>query len=141
MKRNILLFAVSLILLLSFQIIPQEIADQKSLAKEACINTLLDGINTDNRGLQAGCAYMLGELLCERGVVTLLDILHNNESEELRILAALSLYKIGDSRGIYAIKQAIRFDESERVSRLCETFYKAYLQEDSNPVVEVALKE
>jgi HEAT repeat protein len=141
MKRNILLFAVSLILLLSFQIIPQEIADLKSRAKEDCINTLLDGINTNNRGLQAGCAYMLGELSCDRGVVTLLDILHNNKSEELRILAALSLYKIGDSRGIYAIKQAIRFDESDRVSRLCETFYKAYLQEDSSPEIELVLNE
>ena len=69
-----------------------------------------------------------------------LDILHNNQSEELRILAALSLYKIGDSRGIYAIKQAIKFDESERVSRLCETFYKAYLQDGSIPLVEVASK-
>lgn len=141
MKRNILLFAVSLILLLSFQIVPQEIADQKSQPKEACINSLLDGINTNNRGLQAGCAYMLGELSCDRGVVTLLDILHNNKSEELRILAALSLYKIGDSRGIYAIKQAIRFDESERVSRLCETFYKAYLQEDGILEVDVAINK
>jgi HEAT repeat protein len=140
MKSKIVLFAVSLILIFSFQILPQEIADQKISAKEACIKTLLEGIGTDNKGLQAGCAYMLGELCCDRGVVTLLDILHNNQSEELRILAALSLYKIGDSRGIYAIRQAIKFDESERVSRLCETFYKAYLQDESNPLVEVASK-
>jgi HEAT repeat protein len=141
MKSKTVLFAVSLILILSFQIFPQEIANQKIPAKEACIKTLLGGINTENQGLQAGCAYMLGELSCDRGVVTLLDILHNNKSEELRILAALSLYKIGDSRGIYAIKQAIRFDNSERVSRLCETFYKAYLQEDGIPEVEVALNK
>lgn len=141
MKSKTVLFAVSLILILSFQIFPQEIANQNIPAKESCIKTLLGGINTENQGLQAGCAYMLGELSCDRGVVTLLDILHNNKSEELRILAALSLYKIGDSRGIYAIKQAIRFDNSERVSRLCETFYKAYLQEDGIPEVEVALNK
>jgi len=141
MKSKTVLFAVSLILFLSFQIFPQEIADQKTKAKEDCIKTLLEGISTENQGLKAGCAYMLGELSCDRGVVTLLDILHNNKSEELRILAALSLYKIGDSRGIYAIKQAIRFDDSERVSRLCETFYKAYLQEDGFPEVEVALNK
>ena len=110
------------------------------MAKESCINTLLEGLNTENRGLQAGCAYMLGELCCDRSVITLLDILHSNPSEELRILAALSLYKIGDSRGIYAIKQAIKFDESERVSRLCEKFYSAYMKNESGSQINVAAK-
>ena len=140
MKSRIILFAVSLFLLLSFQILPQEIADQNLMPKEACIKTLLEGLNTDNRGLQAGCTYMLGELCCERSVITLLDVLHSNPSEELRILAALSLYKIGDSRGLYAIKQAIRFDESERVSRLCEKFYSAYMKNESGSQINVAAK-
>ncbi|MGB5287740.1 MAG: HEAT repeat domain-containing protein [Ignavibacteriaceae bacterium] len=140
MKSRIILFAVSLFLLLSFQTLPQEIADQNISAKEACIKTLLDGLNSDNRGLQAGCAFMLGELCCDRSVIALLDILHHHPSEELRILAALSLYKIGDSRGIYAIKQAIKFDESNRVSRLCEKFYAAYMKEDSNNQIKVAAK-
>ena len=140
MKSRIILFAVSLFLLLSFQILPQEIADQNLMPKEACIKTLLEGLNTDNRGLQAGCTYMLGELCCERSVVTLLDVLHSNPSEELRILAALSLYKIGDSRGLYAIKQAIKFDESDRVSRLCEKFYGAYMKKESGSQIEVAAK-
>jgi hypothetical protein len=140
MKSRIVLFAVSLLLLLPFQILPQEIAVQNIPAKDACIKTLLEGLQTENRGLQAGCAYMLGEICCDRGVITLLDILHNNPSEELRILAALSLYKIGDSRGIYAIKQSIKFDESYRVRRLCERFYKAHLQKEVNPRVEVAVK-
>jgi len=140
MKSRIILFAVSLLLLLPFQILPQEITEQNPMAKEACINTLLEGLNTENRGLQAGCAYMLGELCCDRSVITLLDILHSNPSEELRILAALSLYKIGDSRGIYAIKQAIKFDESERVSRLCEKFYSAYMKNESGSQINVAAK-
>ena len=140
MKSRIILFAVSLLLLLPFQILPQEIAEQNLMAKESCINTLLEGLNTENRGLQAGCAYMLGELCCDRSVITLLDILHSNPSEELRILAALSLYKIGDSRGIYAIKQAIKFDESERVSRLCEKFYSAYMKNEPGSQINVAAK-
>jgi HEAT repeat protein len=140
MKRHKILFAVSLLLLLTIPIIPQEIADQNNSAKESCIKTLLEGLQTENRGLQAGCTYMLGELCCDRGVITLLDILHNSPSEELRILAALSLYKIGDSRGIYAIKQSIKYDESERVSRLCEKFYRAYVQKESNESVDIALK-
>jgi hypothetical protein len=140
MKRTILLFSVSLTILFFTQTFSQEIADKDLLAKENCIKTLIQGINSDNPGLKAGCIYMIGELCCDRGVVILLDILHNNPSEELRILAALSLYKINDSRGIYAIKQAIRFDNSERVRRLCETFYKAYLQDKNSSSVYVAVK-
>ena len=139
MKRSILLFAVSLILLFSFQILPQETADQNSRQMETCFETLKLGLNSNNLGLQAGCAYMVGEVNCQRSVICLLKILHNSPSEELRILAALSLYKIGDSRGIFAIKQAIKFDESRRVQRICETFYKAYIQDGTENIVNVAV--
>ena len=139
MKRLIMLFSVSLVLIFSFQILPQETADQNTSEMEACFKTLQQGLNSDNLGLQAGCAYMIGELCCQRSVITLLKMLHNCPSEELRILAALSLCKIGDSRGIYAIKQAIKFDESKRVQRMCEIFYKAYIQGSSENTINVAL--
>ena len=140
MKRIRILFSVSLTILLFTQTLSQEIEEKKITPKENCIKTLIQGINSDNPGLKASCIYMIGELCCDRGVVTLLDILHSNPSEEMRILAALSLYKINDSRGIFAIKQAIRFDESERVKRLCETFYKAYLQDTNSSTLDIALK-
>jgi len=139
MKRSTILFAVSLILIFSFQILPQETADQNSSEMEACFKTLQQGLNSDNLGLQAGCAYMVGELSCQRSVITLLKLLHDCPSEELRILAALSLYKIGDSRGIFAIKQAIKFDESKRVQRMCEIYYKAYLQGNDNNTINVVI--
>jgi hypothetical protein len=129
MKKITILFSFSLTIFLFSQTFSQEIVDKDFQLKEDCIKTLLMGINSDNPGLKAGCIYMIGELGCDKGVVPLLHILHSNPSEEMRILAALSLYKIRDSRGIYAIKQAIKFDESDRVSRLCKTFYKAYLRD------------
>ena len=139
MKRSILLFAVSLSLILPIQIIPQETAGLNSLQMEACYETLQQGLNSNNEGLKAGCAYMAGEIRCQRSVVCLLKILRDNPSEELRILAALSLYKIGDARGIYAIKQAIKYDGSKRVQRMCEIFYKAYVQESPNNTINVAV--
>jgi len=139
MKRSIILFAVSLILIFSFQILPQETANESSSDKEACFKTLQLGLTSDNLGLQAGCTYMVGELCCQRSVICLMKLLHNSSSEELRILAALSLYKIGDSRGIYAVKQSIKFDESKRVRRMCEIFYKAYIQENADNTINVAV--
>jgi hypothetical protein len=139
MKRSKLLFAVSLILILSFPILPQETAVRSSSEMQACFETLQQGLNSDNVGLKSGCAYMVGELRCQRSVITLLQILHSSPSEELRILAALSLYKIGDTRGIFALKQAIKFDESKRVQRMCEIFYKAYNQEGQENNINVAM--
>lgn len=139
MKRIALLFAVSLFLFLPFQVIPQETAGLNPSQMEACYETLQQGLNSDNDGLKAGCAYMAGEIRCQRSVVCLLNILHNNLSEEFRILAALSLYKIGDARGIYAIKQAIKYDESKRVRRMCGIFYRAYVQEDPNSTINLAV--
>ena len=139
MKRIKILLSVSLTILLFSQTFSQEIVGKDFQLKEDCINTLLQGMNSDNPGLKAGCIYMIGELGCDKGVISLLHILHNNPSEEMRILAALSLYKIRDSRGIYAIKQAIKFDDSARVSRMCNTFYKAYLHgEQFIPLVDNA---
>jgi hypothetical protein len=140
MKRYYTLFAVSLFLLFSIQILPQETANLSSSKKEACFETLRQGLNSENLGLQAGCTYMVGEVSCQRSVVCLMKLLRSSPYEEIRILAALSLYKIGDSRGLYAIKQAIRFDESERVSRLCEKFYKSYLQDNPLSGTDVAVK-
>jgi HEAT repeat protein len=140
MKRKAALFAVSLILLLSQLLYSQEIAKLNYPPEEACIETLFEGIYSDNEGLQAGCAYMFGELNCDKAVIALLEMLHNNPKEEMRILAALSLYKIGDPRGIFAIKQAVKFDESERVSRLCEGFYKTFIKNKNEGTQELALK-
>lgn len=140
MKRTSILFSVSLTILLFTQTLSQEIDEKNFPQKENCIRTLIQGLNSDNPGLRAGCIYMFGKLCCDRSVVALLDILHSDPSEELRILAALSLYKINDSRGIFAIKQAIRFDNSERVRRLCERFYKAYLQRKNSSRLNIALK-
>ncbi len=106
-----------------------------------CIQTLLMGLNSENDGLQAGCIYMFGELCCDKAVIPLLRILHNDPKEEIRILAALSLYKIGDSRGIFAIKQAGKFDESERVKILCKQFFRSYLSDQKIiPVDNVVLR-
>jgi hypothetical protein len=95
--------------------------------KYLIVENLLVGINSDNEGLKSSSAYFLGELKSKEAVIPLLGILKGEENEELRIMAALSLTKIGDARGIYAVKQAIKFDKSERVRKVCSGFYQDYL--------------
>ncbi|MCW8850058.1 MAG: hypothetical protein OQJ81_08800 [Melioribacteraceae bacterium] len=95
------------------------------------IDNLLEGINSDNIGLKVSCIYYLGERKADKAVIPLMGILKSKASDDIRIVAALSLFKIGDGRGIYAIKQRVEFDESEQVKRMCEIFYNMYLQEQA----------
>ena len=129
MKRQAALFTFFLLVAFPFLTYAQTTVQSQTSAKNDCIKeSLLLGVKSDNLGLQSCAAYMLGEFCCDEAVVPLLKILHDHPYEEMRIMAALSLYKIADSRGIFAIKQAIKFDDSKRVRKLCKTFYKAYLQ-------------
>lgn len=99
---------------------------QEDKIKSDAIESLIMGINSYNFGLRTSSAYMLGELKCEKAVIPLLRMLKSEDREDARIVAALALLKIGNAKGIFAIKQAIRFDESRRVRKLCAAFYQAY---------------
>ena len=90
----------------------------------------LKGIESDNLGLRISSAYQLGERKSKKAVIPLMDALRNDSSVEVRIMAALSLYKIGDQRGIFAIKKAIDFDKNEQVKQMCSTFYQMYVAEN-----------
>ena len=94
--------------------------------KQNTVSSLLIGLNSSNLGLKSSSAYMLGELKVTSAVIPLMRILHENENEDLRIAAALALYKIGTPLAINAVKQSVRFDNSERVSKLCASFYNEY---------------
>ena len=135
MKRATVLFTFFLMAAFSFLTYAQTTVYSHTSAQKDCVKkSLLLGVESENLGLQSSAAYMLGETRCDEAVIPLLKILHNSPYEEMRIMAALSLYKIGDSRGIFAVRQAIKFDESKRVSKLCNKFYRAYLQAEEKPV-------
>lgn len=89
---------------------------------------LLAGIDTDNQGLFISSAQKLGEFKSEKAVLPLMKVLKSSNDEASRIAAALSLAKIGNAKGMFAVKRAAKFDESTRVRNLCEKFYQASLR-------------
>jgi len=91
------------------------------------VSSLIEGLNSENLGLKSSSAYMIGELQLSKAVIPLMRILHQDENEEMRIAAALALYKIGSPIAIHAVKQSITFDE--RVSKHCAGFYSEYLKQ------------
>ncbi len=101
------------------------------VTKEMIAVNLMSGLASDNKGLRESAAFMLGEEKVTRAVVPLMKMLHTSDEESSRIVAALSLCRIGESRGVYAVRQAAKFDKSERVRRLCAWFYNQYVQPGS----------
>ncbi|MCC6398155.1 MAG: HEAT repeat domain-containing protein [Bacteroidetes bacterium] len=90
--------------------------------------TLLNGLQEDNLGVKEGSAYMLGELKSAKAVIPLMKMLRDGDQESTRIVAALALCRIGDPRGLYAVKRATQFDDSERVAQRCAWFYNSYVK-------------
>ena len=99
----------------------------KKISDETVDQNYLEGVKADNLGLKISASYYLGERKSSKAVIPLMSILKSDKSPEARIMAALSLFKIGDERGMYAIKQAVKFDDNEWVKKMCNIFYQMYL--------------
>ena len=89
---------------------------------------MLKGIKSDNVGLQTSSAYFLGEMKSDRAMIPLLKLVTNGETEEARIIAALSLYKIKSKIGMYRLKQLSEtYEESEIVRKVFDRLYEIYV--------------
>ncbi len=130
MKRVAMVLGV-LVLLAAFSTLAAGEERYAGMTKEkydAAITNLLVGLKSDNLGLKTSSACMLGELKAGEAVVPLMAMLRDDEQECCRIVAALALCRIGDSRGVYAVKCAVQFDDSKQVAQKCAWFYDQYVQ-------------
>jgi len=62
----------------------------------------------------------------DRAMIPLLKLVTNGETEESRIIAALSLYKIESKIGMYRIKQLIKSENSELANNVFKRIYNVY---------------
>lgn len=129
MKKQHLLLAVVL-----FTFIVSAVSfskGSKSTQSNSSYNTIeanyMEGLKSDNLGLRMSCAYFLGELRSSNAVIPLMKILNTEKHEGLRIIAAWSLIKIGDPRGIYLVKSQSETCEDCSVQSMCAYFYYHYV--------------
>lgn len=102
----------------------------KSVSNKQIEESLLEGLKSDNEGLKVNCAYMLAEINpSEKAIIELMRTLRNDSSENVRIMAALTLLKINDPRGIYLIQKECKFNDYERTRKMCKHFYAAYISQ------------
>jgi hypothetical protein len=106
--------------------------EEKSTSKpnmDLVVKNLLIGLNIENCGVEHDCAWLFGEFKRTEGLIRLLEILHEDWCDQCRISAALALCRIGDPRGTYQVKQAVKFDASPKVRNLCAYFYNEYVRQ------------
>jgi hypothetical protein len=103
----------------------------KSTGANSIYNTIeenyLEGLKSDNLGLRMSCTYFLGELKSSKAVIPLMNILNTEKHEGARIMAAWSLIKIGDPRGIYLVKENSELCKDCSVQSMCAYFYYHYV--------------
>jgi HEAT repeat protein len=105
-------------------------ASSNDVKKELIEDNLIAGLQSENLGLKTSSAYFLGEYGSSKCVNSLLKVLKSGETEEERISAAVSLIKIDSDKGFFAVKQRAKYDDSERVRRICSMLYKDSLQKN-----------
>ncbi len=95
---------------------------------QQAVQNLLIGLNSGNDGLRRSSAFILGEIRSDDAVIPLMSALKSSKDECTQIVAALSLCKIGDARGVYAVKQEVRYSDSDKVRNSCSWFYNQYVR-------------
>jgi hypothetical protein len=109
--------------------------EHKNPAICRAIPNLLLAIQSDNAGLRESAAYYLGEYKCRRAVIPLLAILKNDPRPSTRAVAALALCRIGDERGLFAVRRAVLFDDNIGVKGLCAWYYNEYVEPGSYAII------
>jgi len=129
MKKTIVLLALLLVVVYAIPATAQEYFLPPNANKALIEDNLFIGLAYDNLGLQRSCALMLGEIQSTRAVVPLMGVLHNSTDENLRVAAAWALCKIDDARGVYAVKMAVKYDESAKVKTTCAWYYENFVKQ------------
>ncbi len=88
----------------------------------------LDGLKSENKGLKVSCAYYLGEIKSKKAVVPLMAMLRNENDKGAKLIAAWSLLKIGDSRGVYLVSNISNDIDCTAVLSMLEHLYINYTE-------------
>jgi hypothetical protein len=95
--------------------------------KDKAEKALINNMNSSNRGVSQSAIYMAGYYKYSWTVEPLITILDDATKEvNTRILAAYSLFMIGDERGLLAIKIASVYGGNFMVQGTCDFIYNDF---------------
>ena len=86
----------------------------------------ISGLNSSNEDLRVNSAFILGELKSKKAVVPLMDMFRKDKDKGTKLVAALSLLKIGDTRGVFLVKRSIELEENNGMVIILQHLYNDY---------------
>jgi hypothetical protein len=126
-----------LVILLTSSVFAQNNFSNTTAKDKNAVGNLINGIKSDNEGLKRSCIYFAGKYKVAKTVDALIEELEDAETTESKYLISLSLYLIGDSRGIEAVRKVAATDQNPRTRNLVSAVYKAHV---NNQNLDLAVK-
>jgi HEAT repeat protein len=123
------LSVVLLVLLLAGGVTAQPKSLDQLADKKIAIKNLIEGIKSENYGLQRSCIYFAGKYNVEEVVPELIKQLRTASKPETRKLIAVVLFKIGNNEGLEAVKLYAMNDKDYKVRNFCAAITQAYTGE------------
>ena len=103
------------------------------------IESIIIGLNSDNKGLIIGCAIMAGDYKITETVEHLAKILNSDLSYDIKTAAVYALYQIQNKEALVALKNACVKNNCPYLKQAAELFLNHYLID--NPTENVKLEE
>jgi len=94
---------------------------------EYSLQSLNQGIQSDNQGLRKSAIYLAGIYRIDEAVETLTEQLSKEKVPGIKVLIALSLYNIGNPAGMEAVKELSRVDNDNEVKRMSTALYRQFI--------------
>ncbi len=134
---------IILIAIISFFNPYTSIASNNQQNIEQIETSYINGLTSGISGIRISSAFHLGELKSKSAVNSLIHMLHYDKSPAGKIMAAISLVKIGDPSGIQEIRKVKEFIPQGEASydayiNHLSNLWEEYLQ--NNPKEAIALK-
>ena len=128
--KTVTTLTILLVISLSAEVSLRAQSNKYKNITENSIETLKQGIKSDNTGLRKSSIYMAGFYKIDEAVDILTGQLLVEKDPGIKILIALSLYNIGNPEGVEAIRKLAVKDSNSEVRRMSTILYKEYIAEE-----------
>ncbi len=93
---------------------------------ETIESNYLTGLNSANHGLKVSSAYFLGDMKSHKAVIPLMKMFRNEKNDGAKLVAAWSLLKIGDARGVFLVKRESELGNCDGIRCMLGQLYQDY---------------
>lgn len=132
-NRIFKIFRLSFIFLLisTVMLFAQGKSDTEYDLPQLAIDNYLAGAQSDNEGLKASCVYYIGKYRILEANSQLIKEIGYTGDENLKILIAWSIYRIGDITGLNELEQLALNSESQNLKSFCANLHGIKMLENA----------